>query len=650
MKGDQSVARLITGYHSLSVSHRNQGAVIYHALRDGTDAPAALKVLRLEEPVATPAGDEELSTMLRLSEHPNIVSILATAVTTTGRPCVAMQYCQGGSYSDILAARGPLPVERVVETGVAIATALAAAHAEGVLHGAVTPSNILQAQSGPALTDFPISRPPEDLSGTLGTSTPYHAAPEVLQGLGHSPASDVYSLASTLWTLLAGYPPFATPGDAEPDFFAYRDRALTEPAPPVAADDVPARLQDVLAKALSKDPAHRHGGAEEFAADLASADTRTSPASAPATAEPRPAPVAHPEKSRGWGFFDAQPDLDPPTMAATPPGALERAAEAGSFDPPDEHWTGPEWDAEAESTASPHYMAPSGPLPQVDYVFDAETPEPPAVPAPDPAPDPAAEPDPAADQLPEPDYLDLDLEPDHLDSEPDHLLEPDYLDPGPEPVAPEPGPVGLEPGPVGLEPGPVGLEPDVSVPRSGHEPVPPVHWDPMADYEPITPTTWAAPAKPAYSRGRRPAFVKAGVGGVALGVIAVIALSLGGNSPDDGPTATAPSPSAPAPAPSGPLVTPRGDLRHTPGQVRIADRQIVVGLSWRDRSDGKAAYYVVGGPLGRTPTTLAEVPAGGTKTEISGVNPAANYCFTVLAILDVDQVAAADPVCTKRTT
>jgi serine/threonine protein kinase len=599
MNGDESVARLITGYHSLSVSHRSKGAVLYHALQDDTDAPTALKVLRLDEPVASPAGDGELATMLRLSAHPNIVSVLATGVTTTGRPCVAMQYCQGGSYADVLAARGPLPVDRVVETGVAIASALAAAHAEGMTHGAVTPSNILQTRSGPALTDFPISRPPEDLSGTLGTSTPFHAAPEVLQGRGHSPASDVYSLASTLWTLLTGHPPFAAPGDAEPDLFAYRDRALTEPAPPVAACDVPAHLQDVLAKALSKNPAHRHPGAQEFAADLAATGTQASPAPVPAPARPRTVPGARPEKSHGWGFFDAQPDLDPPTMAAASPVA-----------------------SEPEPAVAPSYLEESpGSLPRLDYVFDAETPEPAAAPA-------EVAPSPADDQP---------------GDVPDHLPDLQYVIEQEFPVgSATPVPVTSTPEPD-FAPGLL-LEPD-HLEHDHRE----LELDPFGP-KPIISATWEAPDKPAYSRGRRPAYVKAGIGGIGLGIVAIIALSLGGDPAKEVPVAAPPSPSAPAAAPSGPLVTPRGDLRHTPEQVRIADRQIVVGLTWRDRSAGKAAYYVVGGPLGRTPTTLAEVPAGGTKTEISGVNPGANYCFTVLAILDVDQVAAADPVCTKRRT
>jgi hypothetical protein len=103
------------------------------------------------------------------------------------------------------------------------------------------------------------------------------------------------------------------------------------------------------------------------------------------------------------------------------------------------------------------------------------------------------------------------------------------------------------------------------------------------------------------------------------------------------------------PAPAGTLIKPRGDWPHTPEQVRITDRQVVAALTWRDRSGGKAAHYVVGGPTGKTPTTLAEVPVGGqARTEISGLNPTVNYCFTVVAILGVDEVAAAAPVCTKR--
>ncbi|MBC6459186.1 serine/threonine-protein kinase, partial [Actinomadura sp. HBU206391] len=404
MKGDESVARLVTGYHSLSVSHRNKGAVIYHALQDGTNAPVALKVLRLKEPVAAPSDGEDLATMLRLSAHPHIVSILTTGVTTTGRPCVAMQYCQGGSYADILAARGSLPVARVVETGVAIASALAAAHAEGMLHGSVTPSNVLQTQTGPALTDFPISRPPDDLTGTLGMSTPYHSAPEVLLGGRRSEASDVYGLASTLWTLLAGHPPFARPGETELDFFAYRERALGEPAPPVAADVVPAELQAALDKALSQNPAHRYDSAEEFETALSAIETWISP-------EPQPAApgqqfiqtVMNPEKSRlGWRFFDAEPDLDPPTLAARPHGAVDQTPDAARPTLSGGYSTVPEQAPDGEQpTMSPQYPAVSGSVPRLDYVLDFDAP----------APAPAATPEPvipafgSTTSVPHPQYL-----------------------------------------------------------------------------------------------------------------------------------------------------------------------------------------------------------------------------------------------------
>jgi serine/threonine protein kinase len=479
-------------------------------LQDGPNASAALKVLRIEEPIAAPT-DNELATMLRLSAHPHIVSVLATGVTTTGRPCVAMQYCQDGSYADILAAQGPLPVGRVVETGLMIASALVAAHAEGLLHGAVTPSNILQTQVGPALSDFPISRPPEDLSGTLGTSTSYHAAPEVLLKGAHSPASDVYGLASTLWTLLAGHPPFARPGDAEVDFFTYRDRALADPAPPVAIDAVPARLQAVLDKALSKNPALRYRSAEDFGTALSTVETQTSspPRAAPGAMDPGEAPVI-----------------------------------------------------ENDSPAS-EPVTPSGPLPRPRYLVERDL------------------------------------------------------------IMPEPPPA--------YAPGPDSPEPNLSDRQADPDPIPPGHHRTAG--VPLT-----------YPRSRRTTYIKAAICGVSLGVIVVVALALSGGSSPQKPTTSA----AAAPTPSGPIVTPRGDAQHAPGEVRITDSQLAVALSWQDRSDGKASYYVVGGPVGRTPTTLAELPAGGVKTEISGLNPKVNYCFTVLAILDVDQVGAAEPICTKR--
>ncbi|MFD0538398.1 fibronectin type III domain-containing protein [Actinomadura luteofluorescens] len=92
----------------------------------------------------------------------------------------------------------------------------------------------------------------------------------------------------------------------------------------------------------------------------------------------------------------------------------------------------------------------------------------------------------------------------------------------------------------------------------------------------------------------------------------------------------------------------RPETRYSPSQVRIVDGRVSIEISWKDATGGKAAYYVVGGPVGRTPSTMANVPAGTAKATILALNPGVDYCLTVVAVLDVDRVAYAKPVCTHR--
>jgi serine/threonine protein kinase len=77
-----------------------------------------------------------------LSSQPHIVSIIDTGVTADGRQYIVMEYCEGGSYAQILRQAGPLPIEDVIEVGVKIGEALHAAHQAGIVHRDVKPSNI----------------------------------------------------------------------------------------------------------------------------------------------------------------------------------------------------------------------------------------------------------------------------------------------------------------------------------------------------------------------------------------------------------------------------------------------------------------------------------------------------------------------------
>src|SRR5262249_26674072 len=164
--------------------------------------------------------------------------------------------------------------------GTGIGGALHAAHEAGIIHRDVKPSNILRSRFGPALADFGIARAPDELSETLTREmmTPHHASPEALLHQAQSGLSDVYSLASTMWTLLVGHPPFVDSTKPPMDMYEFRDRVLHDRPPPMPRKDVPAWRLGESPRPMSKLPSERHGSALEFAEALRRGALGLSPA------------------------------------------------------------------------------------------------------------------------------------------------------------------------------------------------------------------------------------------------------------------------------------------------------------------------------------------------------------------------------------
>ena len=210
----------------------------------------------------------EAQAAAKLSGHPHVVGVHDANITGHGTPYIVMELCTGGSLADQLDARGPLPPERVRDLGIKLADALAAAHAEGVLHRDIKPANILVDRYGtPKLADFGLAALLDAQGGSTVTRdalSPSYAPPEAFAMAEPTPQADVYSLAATLYTLLAGKPPRPVPWPITS--FDQLGEVLRRPVP--AVPGVPAALHEALARALHPDANLRTPSAAQLRDEL----------------------------------------------------------------------------------------------------------------------------------------------------------------------------------------------------------------------------------------------------------------------------------------------------------------------------------------------------------------------------------------------
>lgn len=260
----------IEGYSDLVRVAKGGFGSVYRARQDRFGRVVALKVLNVADldDRGRKRFERECLAMGSLSWHPNVVALHDSGITTEGQPYLVMEYLDAGSLGDRLKA-GPLRWQEAVVAGVQIAGALGVAHAAGILHRDIKPENLLVGPYGEAeLGDFGIAAL-EDSTRTTASHASFtvaHVAPEILQGMNPDERSDLYSLASTLHTLISGSPPFASARD-EP-VAAVMMRVLQDPAPRLIG--VPGDLASLLLRSLAKEPAGRPKSAAEFGRQLQS--------------------------------------------------------------------------------------------------------------------------------------------------------------------------------------------------------------------------------------------------------------------------------------------------------------------------------------------------------------------------------------------
>jgi DNA-binding SARP family transcriptional activator/WD40 repeat protein len=262
-RGYTLAERIGEGAHSL----------VFRGRQPALDREVAIKVIREElanRPEFIRQFEAEAHLVARL-EHPRIVP-LYDYWREPGSAWLVMRYLRAGTLADRMLGE-PLPLDETSEIIGQMADALDGAHRVGVLHRDVKPANIFLDGDGNAfLGDFGIAHDPlrrfDNGTSTSTGSLPY-ASPEQLTRRPLTPTTDVYGLGLVAFQCLTGRPPF---DDARSEAELLH-RQLHSPLPSACSrrPRLPSRVDDVLARATSKDPALRYASAPEFAEDLASA-------------------------------------------------------------------------------------------------------------------------------------------------------------------------------------------------------------------------------------------------------------------------------------------------------------------------------------------------------------------------------------------
>ena len=214
--------------------------------------------------------DAEANVMATMSTHPSIVTIHTAEVSDDHRPYLVMEYCPRPNYG-LRFRRERITVAEALRVGVQIAGSVETAHRAGILHRDIKPANILVTDyNRPALTDFGISiatGQAAHVEDSQGMSIPW-SPPEFFTDPPRADVrSDVFSLAASVYSLLAGQTPFERPGQRNTASDLIH-RISSEPLQPLDRPDIPAELNRLLSIAMAKDPAARYETALAFGRGL----------------------------------------------------------------------------------------------------------------------------------------------------------------------------------------------------------------------------------------------------------------------------------------------------------------------------------------------------------------------------------------------
>jgi serine/threonine protein kinase len=258
-------------YHVDALAMRTSMTTIYRGTDLRTGHAVAIKIPHFElecDPVFFSRFQREAEIGRKL-DHPNVAKVVSNG--DMSRVCIVMEWAEGKVLRYILAEEGKLPPERAARIAIGVCEALEYIHGQGIVHRDLKPENIMVgAEDHIKLIDFGIAASAgarrltfSRFSSTLGT--PDYISPEQVKGKRGDPRSDVYALGVMLYEMLTGKMPFEGPNP----FVIMNSRLLNQPIPPREANpEVSPEMQEIIYRALERDPAKRYASAREFAADL----------------------------------------------------------------------------------------------------------------------------------------------------------------------------------------------------------------------------------------------------------------------------------------------------------------------------------------------------------------------------------------------
>lgn len=326
----------------------------------------ALKVLHATHAVVSSAMDRFQREAIALAriEHPNVVSATDFGKLKNGAYYLALEFVEGVSLGDVLAEEPVFDRDRAVGIAYQIASALGAAHSQGIVHRDLKTHNVMLMHTGGnevvKVLDFGLAKLRSKLTeGSISLSlgqifgTPHYMAPEQISGEGVDHRVDLYALGVILYEMLAGVRPF----DAADVREILAQQATVEPAP--LPDTVPSNLRALVMRLLAKDKELRPASAQEVLAEL-------QPMLRPSmlTLASIPPVLRHPIRLGAWAF--------PVWTLALPAVAFVFLFSLGLMFTGGEQQSAP---TEANPVAAPTRMADPAPAPEPKPDVPAPTPE-----------------------------------------------------------------------------------------------------------------------------------------------------------------------------------------------------------------------------------------------------------------------------------